>query len=65
MSHQDEKVRHLSDQAEKRLSRHWQHCNKGHNNYFEVSKPVWMVTMHSISTEKLYRNAPDLLGPPL
>ena len=37
----------------KRWSRHWQHGNTGHNHYFEVSKPVWMVTMHSISTEKL------------
>ena len=52
------KLRHMSHQAEtceppvwpswKRWSRHWQHGNKGHNHYFEVSKPVWMVPMHSI-----------------
>ncbi len=60
------KVRHLSDQAEKDdRNTGWQHGNKGHNHYFEVSKPVWMVPVHSISTEKRYHNAPDPLGPPL
>ena len=68
-------LRHMSHQAEqgetpvwpsrKRWSRHWQHSHKGHHHYFEVSIPVWMVAMHSISTDKRYRNAPDPLGPPL
>ena len=56
-------VRHLSDQDEKG-DRDTGNMAIKDNHYFEVSKPVWMVPMHSISTEKRYHNAPDPLGPP-
>ena len=65
MSHQAEKVRHLSDQAEKGDRDTGNMVIKDIIIILKLANQFGWLICTQFQQEKLYRNAPDPLGPPL